>query len=93
MTYKDEQEPVAARTRSRAAPPPSPLNFEARHLPLDAPVSARTIYQTVLVNLTTTSRSRALAAQILMHAVFSVLDNETGKLLNHSQLQRHPKYA
>ena len=38
VTYKGDQEPVAARIRSRAAPPPSPPPFEALHLPLDATV-------------------------------------------------------
>ena len=39
VTYKGDREPVDARTISRDAPPPSPLLFEAQHLPLDAHVS------------------------------------------------------
>ena len=93
MTYKGDQEPFSARTRSRAPPPPSPLTFDSQHLHLDAPVSARTISRTVSVNMTTPSRSRSLAAQIMTHVVFSIFDNKTGKMLNYGQLQRHPKYA
>ena len=43
-------------------------------------------------NFTNPSRSQALAAQILTHAAYSVLDNEIGKVLNYGQLQRYPKY-
>ena len=93
VTYKGYQEPFDDLTISRSAPPPSPLPFEALHLPLDAPVSARTISCTVLANLTTQLRSRDLEAQILTHALFSVSDNKTGKLLNYVQLKKHPKYA
>ena len=93
MTYKVDQEPVAACTISQSDPPTSTLPFEARHMPLDAPVSVRTRSRTVSENMTTPLRPRALAAQILTHAVFSVLDNDTGQLLNYGQLLRHPKYA
>ena len=93
MTYKGDQEPGAALTVSRAAPTPSLLPFEAWNLPLDVPASACTISRTVSENLTTPSRSRALAAQILTHAVLYVLENETGELLGYSQLWRHPNHA
>ena len=86
MNYKGDQELVAAITRSQSAPPTSPLPFEALHLPLDASVSERKISRTVSENLTTTSRSRYLAVQIMTHEVFSILDNYTGKLLNYGQL-------
>ena len=43
MTYKGYQEPVAARTRSQASPPPITLPFDAQKLPLNAPVAARKI--------------------------------------------------
>ena len=73
VTYKGDQEPFDTCTISLDAPPPSSFPFVARHLHLDAPVSARTRSCTVLKNLTTPSRSRSLAAQIMLHAVFSVL--------------------
>ena len=93
MTYKGDQEPFDTCTKSQDAPPPSSFPFVARHLHLDAPVSARTISCTVSVNMTTPSRSRSLAAQIMMHVAFSIFDNKTRNLLNYDQLQRHPKYA
>ena len=78
LNYKGDQEPVAARTRSRDAPPTSPLPFEAQHLPLDAPISVRTRSCTVLENMNNPSRSKALAAQILTHADFYVLGIKQG---------------
>ena len=43
-------------------------------------------------NSTTPSRSQALAAKILTHASYSVLDNDTGKKLNYGKLRKHPKF-
>ena len=36
--------------------------------------------------------TRALAAQMLTHAAYSVLDNDTGKQMNNGQLKKHPKF-
>ena len=71
--------------------PSIPL-FEAQHQPLDEPITERTRSCIVLQNFTTTSRSWDLSAQILTHAAYSVLYNDTGKLLNYGQLIKHPKY-
>ena len=79
VNSKGGQEPIAARTRSQVAPPPSLPPFEAQHQPLDAPVAARTRSRTVSQNFTNRSCSQALVAQILMHAAYSVLDNDTGQ--------------
>ena len=92
MNSKGDQEPIDDRTRSRVAYTPSLPPFEARHLPLNVPAAARTGSRTVSQNLTTPSCSRALAEKILTHAAYSVLDNETGKLINYGQLRRHPQY-
>ena len=43
-------------------------------------------------NYTTTSRSQALASQILTHAAYSVLENDTGKQLNYGQLRKNPGF-
>ena len=87
VNYKGDQEPIADRTRSQVAFPSSLLPFETLHLPLDEPVAVR-----MRQILTTPSRSWDLATQNLTHAAYSVLYNETGKLLNYGQLKKHPKY-
>ena len=73
---KGDQEPIAARTRSRVGPPPNLRPFKAQIQPLDEPVAARTRSRKVSHNFTTPSRSRDLAAQIITHPSYSVLDND-----------------
>ena len=86
------QEPIAACTRSQVSLPPNLSPFKVQIQPLDEPVAARTRSRTGLHNFTTPSRSRYLEAQMLMHSSHSVLDNDTGNILNYGQLRKHPKY-
>ena len=92
VNSKGYQETIAAHTRSRVAPSHNIPPFKAQIQPLDEPVAARTRSHTVSHNYTTTSRSRALAAQMLTHAAYYVLDNDTVNLLNNRQLRKHPNY-
>ena len=55
-------------------------------------MAARARSRTVLQIFTTPSHSRAFAAQMLTHRAYSVLNNDTGKLLNNIQLGKHLKY-
>ena len=88
---KGDQEPIAARTRSRVASSPKlpPLNSIN---PLDEPVASQTRSITYSHNCTTASISRDLASHMLMHASYSVLDNDTGKQLNYGQLRKHTNF-
>ena len=92
VNSKGDQEPNAYCTRSRVAPTPNLTPFKEKIQTLDEPVAARMISCTVSHNFTTPSGSRALAAQIMTHAAYSVLDNGPGKLINYGQLRKHTKY-
>ena len=87
-----DQEPIAARTRSQIYPSPKFPHFNSIQ-PLDEPVAERPRSSTLSHNYTTPSHSRDLAAQILMHAAYSVLDNDTGKQLNYGQLKKTSKVS
>ena len=72
---KGYQEPIATHTRLRIASANLP-HFQAIQ-PLNELIAARTRYGTLSHKYTTTSHSRALAAQLLTHVAYSVLDHDT----------------
>ena len=87
---KGDQKTISTHTISRIASANPPYFHKIQTL--NEPIADRKKSITLDNKYTTLSHSLSLAAQLLMHVAYSVLDHDTGKQLNYGKRRKHPKF-